>query len=268
MENGRGGIAIFNNVTQEVVQFISYRGSFMANDGVADGTTADDIGVIQPNNTPDDMSLQLIGTGTCPSDFTWAGLVYASKGGVNSNQNLLPVELLSFTAQLAGEEVLVEWETAIELNNDYMAVERSTDGRNFEEIGQVSGAGTTYEPQYYRLWDRKPVPGINYYRLRQVDYDGTVNYHKIVAVQYKTDESIVLLYPTVSTDRINLQLSAPAENTGQIRIVGLTGQVLQSIDLEIGQSQWEIPIDELIPGHYFVQIERNGAIEMKRFIKI
>ena len=133
--------------------------------------------------------------------------------------------------------------------------------------GEVSGAGTTLEPQYYQFLHTNPVPGINYYRLRQVDFNGTETYHKIVAVQFKTDEQVVLLYPTATNELVNLQLSAPLESAQQARILDVTGRIITSINMEIGESQWELPVNTFHPGHYFLQMEINGEMVVKRFIK-
>lgn len=268
MWDARAGIVLYNKTTETVVQFLSYRGGFEAIEGVALGMTSDNVIPTQSINNPDSMSVQLAGTGECPSDLYWVGLVLSSRGAINANQNLLPIELLYFTATPKEEDVLIEWETVVEVNNDYMAVEHSIDGRNFTEIGKVAGAGSTLEPQYYNFLHTNPVPGINYYRLRQVDFDGKETYHKIVAVQFKTEEQVVLLYPTASREQVNLQVSAPIETVQEIRVMDVTGRVIFAKELEIGQSHWELPIGNFHPGHYFLQMELNGELVVKRFVKM
>lgn len=269
MRDGRAGMVLYNTVTETVVQFLSYRGAFMATEGVANGMTSENITPAQGVSNPDSLSIQLLGTGTCPEDFFWVGLVPETKGFINGpNQSLLPIELIYFRANPKDQHVLVEWETATEINNDYMVVEHSIDGRNFTDLTKIVGAGTTLEPQYYSYLHTKPQPGINYYRLRQVDFDGKKTHHKIVAVQFQTEEQVVLLYPTVSKETLNLQLSAPLETEQQIRVLDMTGRIIFEQSLETGQSQWALPVQTLHPGHYLLQMEINGELVVKRFVKM
>ena len=98
MRDGRAGVVLYNNVSEEIVQFLSYRGAFEATEGIANGMMAENIGPAQGISNPDSLSIQLVGTGTCPEDFYWVGLVLQTKGSINLNQNLLPIELLYFQA--------------------------------------------------------------------------------------------------------------------------------------------------------------------------
>lgn len=269
MRDGRAGMVLYNKTTEKVVQFLSYRGVFEASEGVANGMMSENIMPAQGISNPDSLSIQLLGTGTCPEDFFWVGLVLETKGSLNGpNQNLLPIELMDFRATPKEKNVLVEWETEVEINNDYMVVEHSTDGRKFSDLTQIAGAGNTLEPQYYSYLHTNPVPGINYYRLRQVDFNGKETHHKIVAVQFQTDQQVILLYPTASKEMLNLQVSAPLETEQKVRILDVNGRVVMAQSLGIGQSQWELPITTFHPGHYFLQMEVNGELVVKRFVKM
>lgn len=77
-----------------------------------------------------------------------------------------PVELTSFSAEPINGMVSLNWQTAVEVNNDYFAVECSKDGQNFEEVGQVNGSGTTNRVQSYSYKYRSPANGVSYYRLK------------------------------------------------------------------------------------------------------
>lgn len=86
--------------------------------------------------------------------------------------NPLPVQLLSFTGEVKEGEVLLQWVTASEINNDCFSVQRSIDGKVFTEIGRVFGAGNSSAKLYYEFPDYKPIHGVSYYRLVSIDYDG------------------------------------------------------------------------------------------------
>lgn len=95
---------------------------------------------------------------------------------------LLPVELLYFRGTSIGRSNLLEWKTATERDNSHFDLERSTNGKEWERITTLSGAGTTMQPQYYRAHDEGFTQTLNYYRLRQVDDDGTEKLSDVIFV--------------------------------------------------------------------------------------
>ncbi|RZK48042.1 MAG: hypothetical protein EOO59_17090, partial [Hymenobacter sp.] len=101
----------------------------------------------------------------------------------SSTTRPLPVVLTRFAAQAAGQAVAVSWATASEQHSAWFEVERSADGVAFAKIGRVAAAGTTSQGQQYQLSDRAPLPGTSYYRLRQIDLDGTAHYSPVATVQ-------------------------------------------------------------------------------------
>jgi hypothetical protein len=130
---------------------------------------------------------------------------------VSNSANPLPVELLRFTAEPQGANALLRWATASEKNNDRFEVEASADGRTFRRIGQVPGHGTTTQAHEYQLVDlaiaryaANPV----YYRLRQVDADGTAGYSPVrtVAVSGKLE---LALFPNPTSGAATLSGAEP-----------------------------------------------------------
>ncbi len=136
-----------------------------------------------------------------------------------------------------------------------MAVERSADGRQFEEIGRVAGAGTTYEPQDYRFVDERPLRGINYYRLRQVDYDGTTEYHRVVAVSFDTEEVVMTLSPVPAAEALVVNLSDAFDEPSPVEVVNLVGQVVLRTQLPAGAQSFNLDVSNLQAGYYFVRIQ-------------
>jgi hypothetical protein len=112
----------------------------------------------------------------------WEGI-----GGVYT-----PVELISFTADLYNESVVLKWKTAAEKNNSHFVVERSTDGVLFEDISVISGAGTSLSENVYSYNDLTFKTGNIFYRLKQVDYDGSFSYSDIISVSTEIPLSFVL----------------------------------------------------------------------------
>jgi type 1 fimbria pilin len=124
----------------------------------------------------------------------------------------LPVALLSFDAVVSNNEVVLQWTTASEINNDYFSIERSTDGRSFETVGIVNGAGNSNRLITYTKNDPEPVKGISYYRLKQIDYDGSFEYSQLVSVKFsETKPSEILLYPNPNNGVFRVQNTGAEE---------------------------------------------------------
>lgn len=180
----------------------------------------------------------------------------------------LPIELLSFQAKHVGNAIHLAWETATEEDNALMAVERSKDGRSFAEIGQRKGAGTTLEPQRYALVDEQPFSGINYYRLRQEDLDGKVNYHETISVLFKTDKvEEITLFPSLVSNQLNIALGEEIKNSGALRIVDSMGRVIKEAALGQGTQQETLDVSNLLGGRYYLSIQTGRQILMASFVK-
>lgn len=180
-----------------------------------------------------------------------------------------PIELLYFDAKADGRTALITWGTATEYNNDYMAVERSADGRAWQEIGRVSGAGTTTIPQHYRLVDEKPLPGNNYYRLRQVDFDGAFEYHKVVALYFddipSVKETPPRLFPNPVRDQLTVMLDSSAPLDRMIWLYDLQGHQVRTWLLPAGIVQTNINLTELPSAMYVLRVEgQSKAVVLKK----
>jgi hypothetical protein len=137
----------------------------------------------------------------------------------------LPVELTWFGAALQKDGVRVSWETATERNCDYFAVERSADGRAFAEITRVAGSGTTSQQKRYVTLDAAPLAGVSYYRLRQVDVDGTAHYSP-VAVVNNAGRGVATLSPNPATTEVNILFAEALTGSVDIQMTDAAGRVV------------------------------------------
>lgn len=171
----------------------------------------------------------------------------------------LPVELLYFQGNFEASQVRLLWETATELNNDRFEIERSRDGHDFHLLGTVAGNGTTSKNIQYRYQDRSPGPGINYYRLKQVDYDGAFEYSKVMAIAtLSPDYARTVLYPNPTTfDNINLLLEGTeAQTTLEVQIMDSFGRAVWSNAVPMEAGQVKLNVEEpLAEGIYFLQLQ-------------
>jgi hypothetical protein len=174
----------------------------------------------------------------------------------------LPIELTAFAAINKGDKNFLNWETASERNSSHFVVQKSKDAVNFTDIATVKAHGSTGTPQYYDLIDDAPYRGINYYRLKQVDADGTSENSKIVSVQWLKDgKQSVSMYPN-PTDKLLTVEHSDAVKT--IEVVNALGQILQTIQVAQASVQTDITTADLTKGIYFLRINQT---EMVRFVK-
>ena len=175
----------------------------------------------------------------------------------------LPVELTHFTAQKSTTTTDLHWRTATELNNSHFHVQRSGDSKRWENIGTVQGHGSTLEEQAYHFTDREPLPGLNYYRLEQVDYDGTVDYSKVVSVNFR-DGGTVAISPNPVADELRFTLPEGTDGTVQLSIFDLTGRAWEQQALLDGT----VDVSGLRPGMYFVKLvsAQGQVLATERFL--
>jgi hypothetical protein len=170
------------------------------------------------------------------------------------------ITLLNFNAVKNGSEVDIKWQTATEINNDYFTVEKSLpagqagkNGIDFTTVDIVDGAGNSQSILNYQTTDRFPYNGISYYRLKQVDYDGTVSYSEIVAVNFN-DHKNITVYPNPGTGIFNIEgLGTESEITvdnplGQTILIKRTFSDSSEIDLR-----------DQLSGVYYIKINNGDS---------
>ncbi|WP_054414298.1 PA14 domain-containing protein [Hymenobacter sp. DG25A] len=181
----------------------------------------------------------------------------------------LPVELVRFQARAAsGGTVQLDWETALEKNSAYFAVERSTDGQHFTEIGRQAGAGNSSHAQRYQFVDRRPGAGLNYYRLRQTDWDGAVQYSPVQTVQLASRQELLLnVFPNPSTGKFVVRVSQPAAAEASLEILDLQGRRLYTQALPAQSTgEYRINAPGLARGAYLVRLITQGGSTTQKLL--
>ncbi len=169
----------------------------------------------------------------------------------------LPVSLLSFTAKPEGDRVQLAWTTTSERDADRFVVERSQDLGEFTTVGEVTAKGTTDVRQDYGLTDLNPQPGANYYRLKQVDYNGTAHVYKPVSAIVRADEPVVAVHPNpANADRIHLRLWNADD--AAVRLLTTSGQTIGArLERRSGEADL-VPEQPLPAGLYLLETQMNG----------
>ncbi len=157
----------------------------------------------------------------------------------------------------------MKWETATELNNEKFIIEHSTNGRTFFAIGEEQGVGTTHEQQSYSFSDQKPIRGVNYYRLKQMDFDGQFEYSSIEKVVFN-GKGKVALFPTSTRGVLNIMADEDSPST--VMVYGLNGAQLLEKSFDSSQNM-EMNLSQLTNGIYIVVIQMNGQTYQERVVK-
>jgi hypothetical protein len=147
--------------------------------------------------------------------------------------SILPVELISFESYFDSDGVLLRWATASELDNEYFSVERSEDGKTFYEIGKVMGNGTSNIIQEYDYKDMMPIASnLEYYRLKQVDYDGAYEYSAILVEVFDDFQANSYeIYPNPATSIINIKMPS-SRHFPNMQMINSSGQTVAIITVE------------------------------------
>ena len=190
-----------------------------------------------------------------------------------NTSTVLPIELLNFTAKTGDNKAVnVAWETASERNNRHFVLEKSGDNQKFEAITQIKGNGTSSAPNSYQFTDDATnfTSNVAYYRLQQVDFDGTTTYSKVISVDMQT-KATLKLYPSLAKKGDVLQVETV--NNATIEVLNINGQVVQTVqkstnnvNANTDKATLSIATADLIAGRYFVRCIGNGLVKTSSFV--
>jgi hypothetical protein len=195
--------------------------------------------------------------------------------GTDNSSNPLPVILTSLVANKIANDVNVSWNTATEINNKGFEVERAIDGKTFEYIGLVKGAGNSNKSQNYQFVDANAFKLFNtsvlYYRLKQVDFDGNFFYSTIVSVNNNDAfANGVSVYPNPFTNEFNISIIAENNNVANIETMDIQGKLVATKLVSTVKGLNIVSMNEnsnLHAGIYFVRVTINGEIKTMKLVK-
>lgn len=221
-----------------------------------------------PQFNPNNLQVWFDTDGQTGFTFEYA---WINQAGVQSNNAafnvnatgplaVLPVELVYFTATNENCNVVLNWKTASEKNNDYFTVHRSTNGTLWEIIGTVDGNGNSSTPIDYSFMDTPNLSGEVYYRLNQVDYDGMNEWLPIRSVNMKScNQTLVKVFPNPASEILNIQLlnaNIQAGYYGVIELYNVAGSLIMSESLN-GNNLQKLNVQNLESGTYMLRIQMN-----------
>jgi uncharacterized protein (DUF2141 family) len=190
--------------------------------------------------------------------------------GAISNPGPLPVVLTSFTGQAGSTANLLRWTTASEASSAYFEVERSADGQEFTKIGQLAAAGTASAARSYAFSDAAAT-ATRYYRLRQVDLDGTATYSPVVTLAASASLSSTakpVAYPTVFTTELTVALPGAEAQAATVALLTADGRPVYSRPVQLSaapQALAELPT--LAPGLYLLRVATATGTTTQRVVR-
>lgn len=231
---------------------------------------------VTPENVQNSMILEDANT----SNATINGVLYAQFNGITSfsggtaasgvgPSNPVPVGLLSFNAQRSASVNLLNWTTTQEINSGSFIVERGTDGRNFVPVGEVTAAGNSNTNINYSFIDHSPAGGMNFYRLKVVERNGSSKYSAVRSVRNEGTADIAV-YPNPVRDLMMVNITSDKADRAVITITDMNGKVLQVKNTAITEGINYININTAVmaKGSYVLKIQLNEDMIVRKVNKL
>lgn len=194
------------------------------------------------------------------------GNVIYTSNRLKVNFTSLPVELVDFEAFPDKEEIRLEWSTATEYNSAGFDIQKSENGIDWKYLDFVPGLGNAHDLSTYHYVDSRPHWGLNYYRLKQIDFDGTYQYSKVIAAECNPSQTGVAVFPNPSTGMINIKIDQPIDQKVRLELRDHLGKRVWERVLEQDNSHSSYAIHLREKGLYFLSIINGRQIQNKRIV--
>ena len=194
---------------------------------------------------------------------------YAQNVSCDGNTGVLPVTLTNLSATQQGSHIKLSWQTVIESNNKGFYVQHSADGKNYADAGFIASKatnGNSSENLYYEFTDMNPFSNNNFYRIKQEDKDGKINYSNTVSVNMIAGHAF-RVYPNPVHDIFTVALNENTDQAISITINDATGRKVLSQSLQTENNKGYINITHLAPGIYYIHVNINGVDAVQKIIK-
>ncbi len=171
------------------------------------------------------------------------------------NTNPLPVTLLNFEANCENNQTVIKWVTSTEINNDYFVVEKSYDAQVFFELATVQGAGNSTTTQHYSVIDENISNLTTYYRLKQVDFDGTTTYHDIITTNCTTG-GFNVTQVNLSNNTLSFYVESNLDENINVYLYDARGRIIASKKVNLLEGNNSVKLDNLMlsTGIYMMSI--------------
>lgn len=185
--------------------------------------------------------------------------------------SVFPAEMVNFEADALQDRVHLRWSTESEVSCRSFMVQRSQDGKTFEDVVEVAAAGNSTQLLNYDSYDEAPLPGRSFYRLRQNDFDGNTSFGEVREVDLGKGTFNMTAYPNPSNagDRVSIRIEALQAASAEMEVTDLMGRTLlhQDIALQPGVAELDLPSADWASGSYLLRLTAEGVrLEQKLLI--
>jgi len=197
---------------------------------------------------------------------TWDSLVYPY---LYTTASALPIVLISFEAVAADDGVELFWATASETNCAEYVVERTVDAMEFQEVSHVRGAGNSTSVLNYNTRDNAPLETNNYYRLKQIDYDGSFTYSRLIAARFWNSSSNLFIIPNPALNQALVKFTATGNYSTILKLTDMRGNVILNtkFNSQNGLNVYPVNLSELPKGIYTVQVISDEQSTTAKLVK-
>ncbi len=185
-------------------------------------------------------------------DEIWTAPIWYTR-----NDAVLPIELSFFNAQTLDNKIIeLNWSTASEINNQLFEIERSEDGSTFHKIGEQKGAINSKDIKNYIFRDENAGFGIHYYRLKQIDINGSFEYSKVVSA-VKKNKDLKFIHSSYQENELKINLFSPVASAMELSMTDLSGKIIfnKSVEITEGNNALSIPLELLAKGVYTITVK-------------
>ena len=178
---------------------------------------------------------------------------------------VLPIKLGSFTGSCSSGLATINWSTLSEINNDYFTLEKSKDAINFIAVAEILGEGNSKVLRNYSFTDDNNS-GYPYYRLKQTDFNGQVEYFNIIAIENcESNEENILIYPNPASSQLNIVLDNGSQTW---EIINALGQKVSPSFTMLSEKHIKVNLNTLSQGIYYIKvIHLNTTVTVKKIVK-
>lgn len=173
----------------------------------------------------------------------------------------LPVEYMGFDFEMLEDHtVKLNWITSKELNNDVFIIEKELGKGEFRPIGNVKGSGNSDQPRYYQFIDETQLEPVNYYRIKQVDMDGSFAYSPTIEVNF-SGGTLFQVYPTITQDFCTLKATGNMESAYDVILFDISGKIMfqEKLNVLAEEGNLKFNLSTFNHGMYFVQVSNNSS---------
>jgi hypothetical protein len=238
--------------------------------GTASRVIVQSTGLIKADNSDDQIvigtAFKFKGTQLTQTGYSYAD---ASTGNAPNGFSIIPASTLpvtfqSFFVNRVGANIQLNWVTSQEINNQYYAIERSTDARSWKQLAIMPGAGSTSLTSRYSYTDKNVTDAVVYYRIRQVDLNGAVHYSAIRTVRNGNEQAVANIY-AADKQTITIDFNSDVKDNINVQLVSMNGQIIKRQHFKQASYRLTMNFPNVAPGVYVLQAsDGQGWVEVKK----